>query len=101
MTEQVTIQSELAASHSQKNVRLNFSAMPLARIAKRLPALCVVEITEIVVIAISKLGTCRGYRTQRPQPLTAGLRWKISTFPVGRLGEHLDFLPRNQPFCAD
>ena len=58
MTEQVTIHSELAPIHSQKNVRLNFGAMPLARIAKGLPAFGVVENGEIVVIAIPKLGAC-------------------------------------------
>jgi hypothetical protein len=61
MTEQVTIHSELAASHSQKNVRLTFRAMPLARVTKGLPALCVVENAEIVVIWVPKLGACRGY----------------------------------------
>lgn len=54
MTEQVTIHSELAPIHSQKNERLNFSAMPLARIAKGLPAFSVVENGQMVVIAVPK-----------------------------------------------
>ena len=54
MTEQVTIHSELTPIHSQKNVRLNFGAMPLARIAKGLPAFSVVENGQMVVIAVPK-----------------------------------------------
>src|SRR5689334_19840742 len=101
MTEPVTIHSELAASHSQKNVRLNFSAMPLARIAKGLSASSVVENGEIVVIAVSKLGACADTELDGPPVADCQFRWKIATLPAGRLGEHLDFLPRNPPFCAD
>jgi hypothetical protein len=78
MTEQITIHSEVPAIHSQKNVHLNFSALPLPD-RKGLPGFCVVEAAKIV----SNLGPCSDIEANG-QPAT-GLGWKMITFPAGRL----------------
>ena len=78
MTEQVTIHSELAPIHRQKNARL-------PRIAKGLPAFSVVENGQMVVIAVPNEELAEDTESEGPPTADCQFGRKIATLPARRL----------------